>query len=129
MGKWLSFIARHLHRVEPAVFEAKPTDVIPLDLIASLGMAKYSPQEIAAAVIPNTNKRFVVHVEYETDDGKITQTRAALSMPKSVNLRAIKRVFISATGGHSARRTRQGSPLNPNRNWCSHACYTYPIKC
>ena len=40
--------------------------MIPLDLIASLGMAKYIPSEIAAAVILNTKKRFVIHIEYET---------------------------------------------------------------
>ena len=78
--------------------------IVPLDVIATVDQAKYSPAEMVAAFLLNRKKRFVVHIHYRDKDEVKKSTKPAHSIPKNIDLDDMTRIHISAIGGQSTRR-------------------------
>ena len=87
--------------------------IVPLDVIATVDQAKYSPAEMVAALLLNTKKRFVVHIHYRHKDGVKKSTKPAHSIPKNIDLDDMTRIYISALLRHSTRRVSTGTNPEP----------------
>ena len=61
-------------------------------------------QRLVAALVLNTKKRFVVHIDYRDKNGVKKSTKPAHFIPKNIDLDDMTRIYISAIGGHSTRR-------------------------
>ena len=74
----------------------------------------FSTGDCGGADLKRTKTRFVVNVDHQNPDDRIMQAKPGLTIPEKIDLRTVTKVYISATGGHSARknphRDRLGSP-------------------
>ena len=109
VGRWISWITRHLYQTRPDLFVGEHNYVLAFDRLAEADMAKYSPAEMAMGIILNTQSRFVVWMEYHTPDGTLRKTEPGLQIPQSANVSTMTRLYLSATGGHSSVRAPPGA--------------------